>query len=146
MLASYILAFYLRGILCDFEFAMAYFTKGATMCQIFLLFWDAVAMLGGTCDLKVIAVASDGGSLNRKFYRLHHHLQLKQDPDCDMVYRTSNLFFPERFIYFFADVPHLMKTACNGLSHSGEFSDLSTGELGYYLKRILITYGAREII
>ena len=43
---------------------MAYFTKGATMCQIFLLFWDAVAMLGGTCDLKVIAVASDGGSLN----------------------------------------------------------------------------------
>ena len=35
-LASYILVFYLKGILCDFEFAMAYFaTKGATSHQIF---------------------------------------------------------------------------------------------------------------
>ena len=35
-LASYILVFYLKGILCDFEFAMAYFaTKGATSHEIF---------------------------------------------------------------------------------------------------------------
>ena len=64
-------------------------------------------------------------------FRLHHHLQLDQDPDYDMVYRTSNLFFPERFIWFFADISHLMKTARNGLSHSGEFPDLLFGELGY---------------
>ena len=48
-----------------------------------------------------------------------------------MVYRTSNWFFPERFIWFFADISHLMKTARNGLSHSGEFPDLLFGELGY---------------
>ena len=28
-------------------------------------------------------------------------------------------------------VPHLMKTARNGLPHSGEFPDLLFGELGY---------------
>ena len=55
-LASYMLVFYCRGIY-NFEFAMAYFaTKGATSYQIFLLFWDAVAILEGTCGLKVITV------------------------------------------------------------------------------------------
>ena len=54
-LASYILVFDLRGILCDFEFATAYFaTKGATPYQIFPLFWDAAAILEGTCNLKFI--------------------------------------------------------------------------------------------
>ena len=111
---------------------MAYFaTKGATSNQIFLLFWDAVAILEGTCDLKVITVVWDGACLNRKFYRLYHHLQLDQDPDCDIVYRISNLFFPERFIWFFADVLHFMRTARNGLSHSGEFPYLLIGEFGY---------------
>ena len=111
---------------------MAYFaTKRATSYQIFPLFWDAVAILEGTCKLKVITVVPDGASPNRKFYRLHHHLQLDEDPDCDIVYHTSSLFFPERFIWFFADVPHLIKTARNGLPHSGEFPDLLLGELGY---------------
>ena len=124
-LASYILVFYLRGILSDFEIAVAYFaTKVATSYQIFPLFWDAKAILEGSCNLKVITVVSDGASPNRTFYRLLHHLELGQDPDCDIVYRTSNLFFPERLIWFSADVPHLMKTAHNGLSHSGEFFDL----------------------
>ena len=90
-----------------------------------------MAILEGTCKLKVITVVPDGASPNRKFYRLHHHLQLDEDPDCDIVYHTSSLFFPERFIWFFAEVPHLIKTARNGLSHSGEFPDLLLGELGY---------------
>ena len=64
-----------------------------------------MVILEGTCDLKVITVLSDGASPNRKFYRLHRHLQLDQDPDCDIVYRTSNLFFPEKFTWFLADVP-----------------------------------------
>ena len=52
-LASYILVFYLRGISCDFEFAMTHFaTKGATSYQISALFRDAVAILESTCDLK----------------------------------------------------------------------------------------------
>ena len=90
-----------------------------------------MAILEGTSNIKVIAVVSDGASPNRKFYMLHQHLQLDQDLDCDIVYRTSNLFLPERFIWFFADVPHLMKIARNGLCHSDEFSDLLFGELCY---------------
>ena len=58
----------------------------------------AVAILEGTCDIKVITVVSDGASPNQKFYRLHHQLQLDQDPDCDTMYRTSDLVFPERII------------------------------------------------
>ena len=83
------------------------------------------------CDIKVITIVSEGASPNRNFYRLYHHLQRDKDPDCDLVYRTSNFFSPERFTWFFADVPHLMKTARNGLSHFGEFPDLLLGELGY---------------
>ena len=71
--------FYLRGVLCDFEFAMIYIgTGGATAYQIFPLFWDAVEFLESTCDLKFITVISDGASPN-------HHLQLDQDPDCNKV-------------------------------------------------------------
>ena len=85
--------------MCDFEFAMVDFaTKGVTSYQIFPLFWDAVEILEGFCNLKVKTVVSDGPSPNRKCCRLHHHLQLDQDPDCDIVYHTSNLFFPEKFI------------------------------------------------
>ena len=36
----------------------------------------------------------------------------------EIGYRTVNIFAPERFIYFFADAPHLMKTARNCLSLS----------------------------
>ena len=107
------------------------FYKRCNLIQIFPLFWDAAAILEGTCSLKVITVVSDGASPNRKFYRLHHHLRLDQDPYCDIVYRTSNLFSPERFIWFFAYVSHLMKTDRNGLSNSGEFPNLLFGELGY---------------
>ena len=118
-LASHILVFYIRGLLCDFEFAMAYFaTKTATSYQIFPLFWDAVSILEGTCNLQKITVVSDGAAPNRKFYRLHR--KLDNEPDCDVVYRTVNLFAPERFIWFFADAPHLMKTTRNCLSHSGK--------------------------
>ena len=47
-----------------------------------------------------------------------HHL-LCDNADKDVVYRTINLYSPDRFIYFFADGPHLIKTACNCLYHSG---------------------------
>ena len=37
-------------------------------------------------------------------------------------HRTVNLYAPHRFIYFFADVPHLVKTTRNCLYHSGSGS------------------------
>ena len=86
-LVSYILV-YLRGILCEFEFSMAYFAAKNPAS----LLWDAVETLESTCDFKIIAAVSDGASFNWNFYRLYHHLQLDRYPDCDVVYSTSNLF------------------------------------------------------
>ena len=40
--------------------------------------------------------------------------------ESEIVYRTINLYANEtRYIYFFSDVPHLMKTARNCLANSG---------------------------
>ena len=63
------------------------------------------------------AAVNGGASPNRKFFRLHSYLA--QDLTCDVVYKTLNVFAMSRFIYFFADSPHLMKTACNCLYSSG---------------------------
>ena len=70
-----------------------------------------------TCNLPVIAAVSDGASQNRAFYRMHSGLN--DHPDEDVVYKTVNLFAPERYIYFIADAPYLMKTARNAFYHSG---------------------------
>ena len=35
------------------------------------------------------------------------------------LYRTENIFYPGRYIWFFADAPHLMKTTRNCVYHSG---------------------------
>ena len=39
--------------------------------------------------------------------------------DVDDVYHTVNLYHPSRYICFFADAPHLMKTTRNCMYHSG---------------------------
>ena len=60
--------------------------------------------------LPVIAVTSDGGSPNWRFYKLCK--------DRGIDYKTRNPFSPDRYIYFFCDPPHLLKTARNCFSNS----------------------------
>ena len=79
-------------------------------------FWEAISILEYTCNLSVIVAVSDGASKNRTFYRMYSGLA--DHPDADAVYKTVNLFAPERYIYFIADASHLMKTARNALYHS----------------------------
>ncbi len=81
------------------------------------LFWEAVSILELSCNLWVIAATSDGASPNRKFFRLH----AKLDNNCgkDVVHRAVNIYDPSRYIFFFADATHLMKTTRNCLAHSG---------------------------
>ena len=81
-------------------------------------FWEAAAILELTCHLPVIAAVSDGASSNRKFYRMHDLLDGKRS--VDIVNRTVNLYAPDRFIWFFSDTPHLMKTTRNCVYHSGK--------------------------
>ena len=100
------------------KFCLAHFaTTGVTADQIMPLFWDAVCILEVNCNLWVIAATSDGASPNRRFYRMHKAMD--GGTDKDVCYRTVNLYARHRYIYFFSDAPHLVKTARNCLLHSG---------------------------
>ncbi len=117
-LATHALAFLVRGLCTDLKHVIAYyFTRDLTSFQVMPLFWEAVSVLELSLQLYVCAAVNDGASANRKFFRLHSNLA--QDLKCDVVYKTLNVFAMSRFIYFFADSPHLMKTARNCLYDSG---------------------------
>ena len=74
-------------------------------------------ILENTCYLCVIAVVSDGASCNRSIIKLHR--SMSNIADADVVYRTVNLYRPSRYICFFADTLHLIKTTRNCMYHSG---------------------------
>jgi hypothetical protein len=118
-IASHVLAFMVRGVASDLKYILGYFsTENITSYQLMPLFWKAVSVLELACNLWVCAAVSDGASPNRKLFELHAGLVGKEYKD-DFVYRTINLFAPYRFIYFFSDAPHLLKTARNCLFNSG---------------------------
>ena len=117
-LSSHALVYYIRGLASNLKFSLAYFaTRGVTSYQIIPTFWEALAILELTCKLCVIAAVSDGASPNRKFYRIDSTMDGRLDSDG--VYRTINIYSPDRFIRFFADAPHLIKTTRNCIYHSG---------------------------
>ena len=116
-LATHVMVYYVRGLASDLKFALEYFaTRNIYSIYIMPTFWEAISILEYTCNLPVIAGVSDGASQNRTFYRMHS--SLVDHPDADVVYKTVNLFAPDRYICFIADAPHLMKTARNTLYHS----------------------------
>ena len=63
--------------------------------------------------LQVIASTSDKATPNQKLYRLH------KQPGDDVCYKAANIYAPDRFVYFFSDAPHLVKTVRNNLASSG---------------------------
>ena len=125
-IASHVLVFLIRSIVNPMKFTMANFaTTGATAVQLYPLFWKAVSICELKCHLKVVGVTSGGASANRKMYKMHSRLTKDEDQnnEVDVIYRTVNIFANEkRFIYFFADPPHLLKTARNCLASSGQGS------------------------
>jgi hypothetical protein len=117
--ATHVLAFYVRGITTKLQFMLGYFfTRDVVSYQLMPLFWRGVAILQLKANLNVIAAVSDGASPNRKFYQLHTYIGGKLD-NTEVVYKTKNLFAPGKWIWFFADAPHLLKTARNCLHNSG---------------------------
>jgi hypothetical protein len=120
-LANHALAFLVRGMCTDLKRVVAYLFKGnVTSFQLMPIFRKVVSTLELSLKLMVCAAVNDGASPYRKFFRLHTKLAV--DLKCDVVYKTPNLFAMSRFIYFFADSPHLIKTARNCLFNSGSGS------------------------
>lgn len=112
VMATHALAFLVRGMCSDLKHVIAYyFTENVTSYQIMSMFWKAVGVLELSLNLWVIVAVNDGASLNRKFFELHS--QYMRDMDGDVIYKVHNVFATTRFIYFFADACHLMKTARN---------------------------------
>ena len=88
-IASHALAFLVCGMCMELKFCLAYFaTTGITAAQLLPLFWEAVCILELTCNLWVIAIASDGASPNRL------HKSLHGVANKDECYRTVNLYAP----------------------------------------------------
>ena len=119
-LATHALLFLVRGISSDLKFPLAYFARdGVTSTYILPFFWRCIAILELNCKLCVIATICDGATPNRKFFRLHKSLDCCTDNE--VVYRTINVFDRTRFIFFFSDPCHLIKTARNCMFNAGFF-------------------------
>lgn len=108
-LAKSMLVFFVRGLFTNFQFPYAQFAcKSLSGDLLFNPFWEAVYRLE-RMGLKVIAATADGASPNRKFFQLH--------TESSTEYKTLNPFATDgRFIYFFSDPPHLLKTIRNCLA------------------------------
>ena len=113
--ATHVQAIMVRGLFTSCKFPLAHFpTSSITGDQLFTIVWEAVERLE-RIGLKVLAITADGAGPNRKFFHLHFNSTKKQ-----VCYKTTNPYTKEsRPIYFFCDVPHLMKTTRNCWSHSG---------------------------
>ena len=112
-IATHILALMVRGVFSDLCFPVAHFpTKDICGDQLFSIIWEAVERIE-RLGLKVVALTGDGCSPNRKFFHMH------TTKSKELCYKTENIYTTDkRFIYFFSDVPHLMKMTRNCWSHS----------------------------
>ncbi|KAK3919925.1 Transposable element P transposase [Frankliniella fusca] len=63
----------------------------------------------------VIAFVCDGASTNRAFIKLHTPAKVTSSR---VVFDTVNKHVPDRLLYFFSDVPHLLKTLRNAFFNS----------------------------
>ena len=119
-LATHVLVIMVRSIVNPLSYTFATFaTSGISSYEFFPLFWRAFGILEGTCGLKVIAATADSASCHRSFFKMHEGYS----DDGKVVYKTPNIFSDdERFIFFFSDAPHLMKTTRNCLRNSGSTS------------------------
>lgn len=111
--ARYICCFMVRGIFVPVKIPYVQFaTDGASSDEMFPLIWEAVKRLE-LLGLKVMFITADGASPNRKVFNMHRNKR------GEFIYKTPNIYSDDkRFIFFFVDTPHLIKTTRNCLSQS----------------------------
>lgn len=109
-LAKSMLVIFVCGLFTKLKYPFAQFPSlNLTGDLLFNPFWECVKRLEFS-GFKVVAATADGAKCNRTFFRMHG---CKND-----LFRTLNPFATDRFIYFFSDPPHLLKTARNCLASS----------------------------
>ena len=76
---------------------------------LYPIVWDVVRNLE-LIGFRVVAVTADGASSNRKFFSMHGK---------GLINKVKNPYSDdERNIFFFSDVPHLLKTSRNCFANS----------------------------
>ena len=142
-MATHVLCFMLRSFLGNIKFSLGYFaTDNIVAHQLMPIFWKAVSILEISCQLKVIAAVCDGASSNRKFFSMHSNLSGNSEPG--VTYRALNIYAPSRYIWFFSDYPHLLKTSRNCLFNSGFGTTFS--RLMWYNGHYLIWQHIKDIL
>ena len=113
-IATHMLVLMVRGIYFCLEYPYAHFpTHRLRAASLFSIMWEGIEHLE-TLGFKVLAITGDGASMNRKFFKMH------SDGHGGPCYKMPNPYSSEeRSIFFFSDVPHLLKTTRNCWSHSG---------------------------
>ena len=79
--------------------------------KIFPLAWEVIEALE-FYYIPVVSLTSDGAKPNRKFY------SLCQKKSKEVPYKTFSPFREGEDVFFFCDVPHLLKTSRNCFSNS----------------------------
>ena len=80
------------------------------------IIWEATRRIE-QIGLHVVAFVCDDAKPNRKIFRDHRHKTYMKE---GVVYKTPNIYRSGKFIYFFSDVPHLIKTTRNAWANSTE--------------------------
>ncbi|XP_066914303.1 uncharacterized protein [Clytia hemisphaerica] len=107
--SKYVNIFMVRGLFSGMKSAFGYYAStGMTGDMLYPTVLEATRVLESV-GFKVRPWTSDGASPNRKFIKI-----------CggDQEFWTINPFDKNRKIYFFSDVPHLVKTTRNNLENS----------------------------
>ena len=131
-LANSMVVIMVRGLFTHLQFPYAKFPcTSVTGDLLFDPFWEAVSRLE-RCGIKVMALTCDGASTNRRLFKLHQSGK-------QLVHKVVNPFDTKRFVYFFSDPPHLLKTVRNAWQSKKQHLWVS----GFYLNR---TYQAYSVI
>lgn len=117
-IAKHMLVFMVRGIYFSMKFPYAqYATSSASADVLYPLMWEVIRSLE-YAGFKVISITCDKAASNRKLFKMH---SLEKG---SFTYKVRNPYSEDkRDIFFFSDVPHLIKTVRNCWSNSFSHSN-----------------------
>ena len=108
--ATQMLFIMVRSLATFLRFPYAHFaTTGVTSAELNSIMWEAVRQVEIT-GLHVAGITADGAANNRNFFGKTASFQ---------QFKARNPFSATKlYVYFFSDIPHLIKTTRNCWSHS----------------------------